>query len=150
MRLFGRDRDGLFPGRWGETSGRGALRGDKVVVGRLLSLSCFHAGHASFAGGGGCEHRIPRLNTSVFLLFFSLFFHTKTIFFETTIYIKQASLLIKDLPIPLDTLIRKKMCLKLAASSLSNSYIPTRLFKIKLRGLSTQLQERLFKKTELS
>jgi hypothetical protein len=38
-------------------------------------------------------------------------------------YIKQASRLIKNLPVPLGTLVRKRVCKKLAASSSKNSYI---------------------------
>jgi hypothetical protein len=55
-------------------------------------------------------------------------------------YIRQASRLIKNLPVPLGTLVRKRVRLKLAAENHSIITSFTRLSRMKLGGSSTQLQ----------
>jgi hypothetical protein len=55
-------------------------------------------------------------------------------------YIRQASCLIKNLPVPLDTLVRKRVRLKLAAENHTVITSFTRLSRMKLGGSSTQLQ----------
>jgi hypothetical protein len=55
-------------------------------------------------------------------------------------YIRQASRLIKNLPVPLGTLVRKRVRLKLAAENHNIITSFTRLSRMKLGGSSTQLQ----------
>jgi hypothetical protein len=63
-------------------------------------------------------------------------------------YIKLASRLIKNLPVPLGTLVRKRVRLKLAAPSL-NSYIVYDTVQKKARGFIDPIIRLIIQKTKL-